>query len=415
MRGNSESVAYWFIIVRIVTCSIILIGFAVFWGSGLLTLSDPYIFFTLLPGYLLINILWFFLRGKAHLHRIILDVQLIIDILAITFAVYFSGQYAAETALFYLLPIISATLISPFAPIAAGLTSLFLYESIIYAESYKLIPLPQSVYISPQNAYIVHLCVLAILTASIIFQNRYYFKNIQKKDVELAKFKDEFLFKTVHDLRTPATSLRWTTENLNELAKVDKYLGIRDDVARIREASAQIVRLIQDLMNIAKSSAPTYMVKITNISLPQLLVKIISELEPQTQEKKIIIEYRQKEIFPDVLADEDALKEIFINILDNAIKYNKTGGRIGISHFIEKNFLITVIQDSGKGIESEALNKIFTPYFRGENIKNLPGTGLGLYIVKELLRKMGGRIEVNSILGEGTTVNIILPIKQVYI
>jgi signal transduction histidine kinase len=107
------------------------------------------------------------------------------------------------------------------------------------------------------------------------------------------------------------------------------------------------------------------------------------------------------------MGDAYALKEIFTNVLDNAVKYNISGGSIDISHEYSDRGIVTIIQDRGRGITPNDLKRLFTPYFRGAAEKtDVPGTGLGLYIVKGLLAKMNGTITIGSDSGKGTICRI---------
>ena len=110
-----------------------------------------------------------------------------------------------------------------------------------------------------------------------------------------------------------------------------------------------------------------------------------------------------------VLADRERTKEVFNNLIDNAIKYNKTGGSIAITHETDGDFLKTTLRDTGAGIQAENIPKLFTPYFRADG-KGIVGTGLGLYIVKTLVEKMGGSISAESSPGQGAAFHIFLPI-----
>lgn len=107
------------------------------------------------------------------------------------------------------------------------------------------------------------------------------------------------------------------------------------------------------------------------------------------------------------------MQEVFNNIIGNAIKFSDLDGKINIKTKIENNFLKIIIKDVGVGISSKDLKKIFTPYFRAENVNDIEGTGLGLYITKKLIEEVGGKIEIDSVLKVGTTIVVYLPIINI--
>jgi len=139
---------------------------------------------------------------------------------------------------------------------------------------------------------------------------------------------------------------------------------------------------------------------------------IIKEAGPASIQKGVKLVYNIVEGLPKVFSSLRKLQEIFSNLIDNAVKYSKSGGEVVISEELADNFLKVSITDSGLGMSPEDLTKIFTPYFRSDSVKAIPGTGLGLFIVKKLIDDMGGKIEVKSTLNVGTTFLIFLPINS---
>lgn len=112
-----------------------------------------------------------------------------------------------------------------------------------------------------------------------------------------------------------------------------------------------------------------------------------------------------------VLADEQALQQVFVNLLSNAIKYSHHGGTVDICLLEDQNGVWVSVQDHGIGIAKEDIPHLFTRFFRGSNaIRNeIPGTGIGLFIVKSIIEDFHGRVEVESVENEGTTFKVCLP------
>ena len=134
------------------------------------------------------------------------------------------------------------------------------------------------------------------------------------------------------------------------------------------------------------------------------------ELKPLADEKKITITYEEPKNDVNVMADATRFKEIIANLISNAVKYNKDGGWIKIYHEDgEQGFFITHIEDGGIGMSAEDQKRMFEKFFRAEDVKAMVGTGLGMFITKELVEKMGGRIWFRSEAGKGTRFSFTLP------
>lgn len=248
-----------------------------------------------------------------------------------------------------------------------------------------------------------------VVGAIIVFRDVSKEHELQEKEKELKKLKDEFLFRTVHDLRAPANAVRLVLENFKEEGGIEKYPQLKEDYGLIQEANSRMRDLVENLLKVASGEKRELVPKKDVINLVGLVGAILKEAAPASAKKRVTIAYTP-ETTPSVIGDEESLKEVFANLIDNGIKYNNDGGTLAVSHAVAGSFLKTAIQDTGKGISPEGLAKLFTPYFRGDVGKETPGTGLGLYIVKGLVEKMGGTVKVASQVGEGTTFTVSMPI-----
>ncbi len=236
------------------------------------------------------------------------------------------------------------------------------------------------------------------------------FRDISKER-EAEKIREEMIFQTVHDLRAPATAIKGAAE----LYIDPEYLsrnpeGLKEAKNLIEEANTRMLGLINSLLEGARTKAG--LAKGDRLVVPNVIQGILKEFAPIAARKRVKIEYVPPQDLPQVFANIERLKEIFSNLIDNAIKYNRDSGMVTITHQKESDFIKTVVEDTGIGISAENLSKLFKPYFRVDGRQQIQGTGLGLFIVKKFVEEAGGSIAVDSKVGQGTTFTISLPIAE---
>ncbi|MFN3188609.1 MAG: ATP-binding protein [Candidatus Paceibacteria bacterium] len=228
------------------------------------------------------------------------------------------------------------------------------------------------------------------------------------------KAKSEFVSLATHQLRTPITAIKWNldlltrslAENLSE--KQTDYL---------QKASRNVVRmiaLINDFLSVSKLETGTFSTITTSVQLDEFLMSVIDEYQQTIEEKSILIKTNFQPPALRITTDENLFHIVTSNILSNAVKYTKENADISISYSqAESNFILT-IADSGIGIPAHELDNLFKKFFRATNAQVIraEGTGLGMYIVKESVEKLGGTITVESTENVGTTFTITLPIEH---
>jgi len=124
----------------------------------------------------------------------------------------------------------------------------------------------------------------------------------------------------------------------------------------------------------------------------------------------VALQYVEAAHLPPITADRDRLKQVFINILDNAVKYSDAGGRVRIEAAVMHEYVQVVISDSGIGIAPEDLPNVKSKFYKAD--KTRPGSGIGLALADEIVRRHGGWLDIDSTLGVGTTVSVMLPLKR---
>ena len=225
---------------------------------------------------------------------------------------------------------------------------------------------------------------------------------ILKENKEL---KDEFVFIAAHELRTPVTAIKGYLSMI-----LDKSFGavppkIEENLKIVNGSNERLVQLVQDLLQIARSDTGKMKIDLAPLSISEPIKETIKELKSLTDEKGLKIKYIELADDKKIKADAYKLKELLTNLIGNSIKYTLDKGDIEISHKIQGKYLITHIKDHGMGMSLENVKKLFTKFYRVQSKKTaeIEGTGLGLFICKEIVKRMGGKIWVKSKLGKGST------------
>ena len=231
---------------------------------------------------------------------------------------------------------------------------------------------------------------------------------------ENRRLKDEFVFIAAHELRTPVTAIKGYLSMLMDgtFGKLEKT--VIDNLATVYNANERLVQLVQDLLEVARSESGKMKIEPKNIPLEENITSVIKELSPLADKKGIRIDYTPLADKYFILADSGKFKEVLINLIGNAIKYTLTGGGIAISNKVEDGFVITSICDHGIGMSEEAVKNLFSKFYRVKTAEteNIEGTGLGLFICKEIMERMGGSIWAVSKEGTGSTFSFKLKISS---
>lgn len=235
---------------------------------------------------------------------------------------------------------------------------------------------------------------------------------------QLQQLKDEFVFIAAHELKTPVTAIRGYLSLIRDGFAGPVNKKAMDFIEKVLNANARLIRLVDDLLEVARSEAGRLQIQVTPIDIVSPINETIAELKPLADEKSIEIIYKPEAKLPKVLADSGRVREIMVNLMGNAIKYTLGKGVVTITHEVIGLFsqaggkVVTHVKDTGMGISKEAQSKLFDKFYRvqSEQTRNITGTGLGLFIVKQIIKKMNGDIWVESEDGKGSTFSFSLPI-----
>lgn len=231
----------------------------------------------------------------------------------------------------------------------------------------------------------------------------------------LQELKNEFVFIAAHELRTPVTAIKGYISMILEGDAGPINENLKKFLESVRQANERLIQLVNDILEIARSEAGRIKIQVFSVNIRAAIKSTIKEIMPLAAEKKIAIDYiigqGESLDMPLVLADTTRLREVITNFISNAIKYGREGGWIKIYHDSDDLFITTHIEDNGMGIPASEQGKVFEKFFRSETsrVTQIQGTGLGLFITKELIEKMGGKAWFRSEEGKGTRFSFKLP------
>jgi two-component system phosphate regulon sensor histidine kinase PhoR len=231
------------------------------------------------------------------------------------------------------------------------------------------------------------------------------------KKIEFEKMvRQEFFANVSHELKTPITSIRGYIELLENGMATDEKMK-KEFMARIKKESQNMANLINDILMISRLETKEAEVIISEVRICPIVNDLIASLKPLASENNISIDINCKPII--LKANEGQIKELFNNLIVNAIKYNKPGGKVNITVSKEGNDAIFIVEDTGVGIPEESKARVFERFYRVDKgrSKKIGGTGLGLSIVKHIVNYYNGSIKLESELGRGSKFTIRIPLN----
>ncbi len=230
--------------------------------------------------------------------------------------------------------------------------------------------------------------------------------NKARSDVEylkrLERIRTEFLGNVSHELRTPIFSIQGYIETLLNGAINDNKVN-RNFLAKANQHTINLNNLLNDLIDISMIESGEMRMSFRYFSVKEYLENIVTEIKPLADEKNILVELEPVRDKLQLFGDKNKLKQVFVNLLTNAIKYTESGS-VTILVREEENSAIIIIRDTGIGIPPEDIPRIFERFFRVDKARSrsVGGTGLGLAIVKHIIEAHGSKVEVKSEPGKGS-------------
>lgn len=230
----------------------------------------------------------------------------------------------------------------------------------------------------------------------------------RQKEIDMAK--TEFVTLASHQLRTPIAATRWNFELLSSVHQ-ERTPEQQMYYERVGRNIDRLGDLVNDFLHVSKLELGTFASEEQQIELGEFLKSIIVELEKSVKEKGLRIGYDFKPARLEIKVDPRLLRIITTNLITNAVKYTNSGGSIVIAYEKVDNDISFEVRDTGIGVPPGEIDKLFSRFYRATNAQeqHVEGTGLGLYIAKQAVEKMGGSIAVNSTVGQGSTFMFRIP------
>jgi two-component system, OmpR family, phosphate regulon sensor histidine kinase PhoR len=228
----------------------------------------------------------------------------------------------------------------------------------------------------------------------------------------LEKVRKDFVANVSHELRTPITAIRGYAETLQAGALGDPAAAAKM-VDIIHRQSERLSELVEDLLELSRLESRQIQLKETPVELADAATRALEAVRPKSSVRNTAIEV----LVPEgtfVLGDQRAVEQIILNLLDNAVKYTPSNGRVWVSAQREGEMVVMRVRDDGQGIEPRHLPRLFERFYRVDKgrSRDMGGTGLGLSIVKHLANAMKGDVRVESTPGQGSTFSVTLKVPQ---
>lgn len=227
---------------------------------------------------------------------------------------------------------------------------------------------------------------------------------------EADQMKSDFLSVATHELKAPTSVIKGYTSNVMDGMFGEVTDEMKDNLQEVISQADRLTGLVQDLLNVSRIEQGRIKIEPQSMNPFDVVTKIVKRYQKTAQDKGLSISYEPPETTVFILADPGRYEEIMTNLIDNAVKYSEQGS-VHVAHQIEKKIIKTTVRDTGIGMSAKDRERLFSRFYRVKNDKTakISGTGLGLWIIRQYIEKMGGKIYVDSIEGEGTKFTVELP------
>lgn len=268
---------------------------------------------------------------------------------------------------------------------------------------------------SAESQYLLFLSSIVVIIFLAFTVRIWDYAILYRKIKEVDQMKDEFISIASHELRTPLTVTKGYLSMVLEgtFGKIENP-EIEKAISTAAKSNGRLELLVEDLLNVSRIEQGRLPVEIKTMEIEPMVTDLVSQLKVNADEKGLLLEYVQPEAkLPSVSADPERLKQVLINLIGNSIKYTEKGS-VKITTKVKNDFVEIKIADTGIGMSAEEQKHLFEKFYRVQNEKTnkIVGTGLGLWITKQIIEIMKGKINLESMEGVGTQVRIKLQIAK---
>lgn len=240
-------------------------------------------------------------------------------------------------------------------------------------------------------------------------------KSTNRKLIELDEAKDEFISMASHQLRTPLTSIKGYLSMLldGDMGKLGK-----NQTSALKEAfgsSQRMVFLISDFLNVSRIKTGKFVIEKSQVNLAEMVHEELSQLKELAESRNVQFKYDQPKEFPTVMLDDNKIRQVMMNMIDNAIYYTPIGGTVTVQLYVDAKEVVFKVIDTGIGVPKAERHKLFTKFFRAANarVARPDGTGLGLFMAQKIVLAQGGVIIFESEEGKGSTFGWRFPLSKI--
>lgn len=232
------------------------------------------------------------------------------------------------------------------------------------------------------------------------------------KEVDIAK--SEFVSLATHQLRTPLSAIRWNAELLEMKLDGSMPEGAENYLSKVQRNTQRMSELINDFLSVSKLEMGTFSTNPEVIKLSDFFDSVLDEFTSQVKNNNLTIEHRYNPQDVDMFIDTRLLHIIVSNLVSNAVKYTPKDGTVHVSYDVSGSNIVIIVADTGIGIPLDDQERLFTKFYRAKNAleKQAEGTGLGLYVVKQSVQKLRGKMTMSSVENKGTTFKVTLPYRM---
>lgn len=223
------------------------------------------------------------------------------------------------------------------------------------------------------------------------------------------RLKNDFISSVSHELRTPLTAIKGWAETMQYCGTVDKETFDKGMDIIVKESS-RLTSIVEELLDFSRLQSGRMMLMKEKLDVLAELDEVLYMMKERAISEEKHLLYDKPEIMPPVFGDKNKLRQVFINIIDNALKYTQSEGVVGIQVFDCKDTVHIVITDTGCGIAPDDLPRIKDKFYKAN--QNVRGSGIGLAIADEIMTLHGGTLDIESGIGVGTTVTIAIPVAE---